>query len=275
MDAGQRECVRCGPCCESAAPERTKLMDNRDETAVVPLVDGTPVLISQRDYAMVSRHRWTRHRPYKVTYARISSRSNACYMHNLILPKREGVSVDHKNGNGLDNRRCNLRYATHAQQAANRCARRWPKGVGRRPWGWVARIGPGGSLRAQGFRSRMLAAFFYDDIALATWGDFARLNFVGDVAPEDAEGIIQEAHGRIFTVAFSRRSDGRFRQMTCRTGVRAHTVGASLPFDPRARNLLSVFDVTKRNYRFIPLERMLCLNINGRRYRVRRGPTQN
>lgn len=41
-------------------------------------------------------------------------------MHEEILGKREGYEIDHINGDGLDNRKSNLRHLTHAQNIRNR-----------------------------------------------------------------------------------------------------------------------------------------------------------
>lgn len=40
-------------------------------------------------------------------------------MHREIVGAPLGIQVDHRNGNGLDNRRRNLRLATRRQNAAN------------------------------------------------------------------------------------------------------------------------------------------------------------
>ena len=45
-------------------------------------------------------------------------------MHRLLLAAPRGMDVDHKNGNGLDNRRRNMRVCTHAQNLMNRGATR-------------------------------------------------------------------------------------------------------------------------------------------------------
>ena len=46
------------------------------------------------------------------------------------------------------------------------------------------------------------------------------------------------------------------------------TTGGQLAFDPQARDLLSVYDVHKRAYRFIPLENVLALKVEGKAFRV-------
>jgi hypothetical protein len=92
--------------------------------------------------------------------------------------------VDHVNGNGLDNRRANLRPATHTQNNANARLRRdnrtGYKGVGQ--WGgrlpYVARIRSEGHLHYLGrYATPEDAARAYDVAAVEHFGPYARLNF--------------------------------------------------------------------------------------------------
>jgi hypothetical protein len=69
------------------------------------------------------------HRPGKQTY-----------VHRVILgdPPETGLTVDHINGDKLDNRRKNLRWATHSLQQANRPTRGYSKTVVRGYTYWRA-----------------------------------------------------------------------------------------------------------------------------------------
>lgn len=40
-------------------------------------------------------------------------------LHRFLLGKKEGLEIDHINGNKLDNRRINLRFITHAENTKN------------------------------------------------------------------------------------------------------------------------------------------------------------
>lgn len=96
--------------------------------------------------------------------------------------------VDHVNGNGLDNRRSNLRPATPAENARNRAvrvdSRTGLKGVHRRPDGrFRARIQVGDTRVHLGvFDTATAAADAYDTAAIQAFGPFARLNLAEGVA---------------------------------------------------------------------------------------------
>ena len=67
--------------------------------------------------------------------------------------------------------------------------------------------------------------------------------------------------GRVFTVAFVKRTTGEERVMNCRTGVKKGTVGGSLGYDPSAKALLPVYDMQKQGFRMVNLEDLLWLRM--------------
>lgn len=105
------------------------------------------------------------------------------YLHNFILPPREGFVIDHINGNSLDNRRVNLRYATISQNAANSRIRKGTsiyKGVSydRQMYKWRASINYKGIKKVIGlFDKERWAAMAYDIAAKDIYKDFSSLNF--------------------------------------------------------------------------------------------------
>jgi HNH endonuclease len=100
------------------------------DIARVPLTQGQTALIDAIDAELVSPHYWRAFRePYiNGYYAMTHVNRRQLRMHRLIMGALPGQQVDHANGDPLDNRRENLRLATHTQNARNR----------RRPDGEVA-----------------------------------------------------------------------------------------------------------------------------------------
>lgn len=103
-------------------------------------------------------------------------------MHSFIM---DGVGVDHINGDGLDNRRSNLRFANQSQNMANQRLRSdntsGYKGV-TGPRGkagvWMAQIYHRGRNKNLGYYATAeAAARVYDAAARETFGEFARPNF--------------------------------------------------------------------------------------------------
>lgn len=83
----------------------------------IKLTQGKFALVDDEDYEKVNRHKWYYH---KEGYARRNSsrhdgKQKVLFMHNLIIDVPEGLYPDHRNGNGLDNRKENLRISTNAQ----------------------------------------------------------------------------------------------------------------------------------------------------------------
>jgi len=105
-------------------------------------------------------------------------------LHRVILQAPHGVEVDHINRNRLDNRRCNLRFATSGEQARNVSLNSRNttgyKGVSFLPGArrWLASVVfDGATYRLGLFKSPEAAAFAYDFAARALHGQFAAVNF--------------------------------------------------------------------------------------------------
>lgn len=98
-------------------------------------------------------------------------------MHNLIMGQ---LGVDHRDHNGLNNKRSNLRVATNGQNQANRRTSAQYRGIFKdRSGKWVARIRqPVGKREYLGyFSDPEEAARAYDRAAVRIHGEFALLNF--------------------------------------------------------------------------------------------------
>lgn len=102
--------------------------------AYVPLTMGYEAIIDAEDVEWVQRDNWRASIErradcsLRTVYALRTDRSNGIKrtlaLHREILKPPPGLQVDHINGNGLDNRRANLRIATPAQNARNARMRR-------------------------------------------------------------------------------------------------------------------------------------------------------
>jgi hypothetical protein len=82
-------------------------------TRTIPLTHGDVALVDAEDYDTLITRRWGVAVSGGKRYARAdiprSQGRGVVYMHRLIMGSGDGESVYHINGDGLDNRRCNLR----------------------------------------------------------------------------------------------------------------------------------------------------------------------
>ena len=72
----------------------------------------------------------------------------------------------------------------------------------------------------------------------------------------------------IFSVTFIKRTTGEVRQMNCRKGVSKGVKGIGLSYDPKAHNLLGVFDMANDGFRMLNLENLISAKIDGQEYIV-------
>jgi hypothetical protein len=141
-------------------------------------------IVDDADYPAVSAARWYAHRGARTWYA-VRSNNHALLMHRILIDAPRGSEVDHWNGNGLDNRRSNLRLSTKSTNQQNSAKQRrvcrsrfkgvcWSKSAKK----WVAYIKLDGRQQHLGcFAEELEAAHAYDSAARRLFGEFARLNF--------------------------------------------------------------------------------------------------
>jgi hypothetical protein len=158
----------------------------------ITLTGGHQLIIDAEDRPLVETHVWHAI-PARGTFYAQASVHTSILLHRLLLDPPSHLLVDHKNRNGLDNRRSNLRLATHSQNHANRPApvhnTSGYKGVFRTRSGrWMARVTVDRIPKYLGlFDTAEEAAAVYNDAALEAWGEFALLNqvSVGEMPAED------------------------------------------------------------------------------------------
>lgn len=146
----------------------------------IDLNNGMKALIDDEDFAKLSTHHWFAQEGPHTFYA---TRSGV-KMHRLIMNAPQGAIVDHINGNGLDNRKANLRLCTKTLNLANMGAVRPRKtsrfkGVSRKTGvgSWVAQIQVDSKKITLGyFDDEEDAALAYNMAASDLFGEFARLN---------------------------------------------------------------------------------------------------
>jgi len=153
----------------------------------VEITQGKVVMVSDEDYKKISKFNWS----YSAStgYAVRKGRKNqneprTVHMHRAIMNAKVNMQVDHINGNKLDNRRSNLRFASVQKNAFNRkkpkvkCTSKY-KGVLKRKNSikWEARIKFNNKAIYLGrFVNEEDAAKAYNKAALKYFGEFARCN---------------------------------------------------------------------------------------------------
>jgi hypothetical protein len=160
---------------------------------LVPLTRGLFAIIDEADFERVSAHRWYAVViPAGYVYARSTGRIDGRrqYLHQFVLGIDGRDIGDHRNGDGLDNRRSNLRRCSHKENIRNQrtaLGKVLPKGVSPKGKKYAAKIRVDGRLIWLGvFETITEATLAYDTAAKQFFGEYARLNTTEEEGSLDA-----------------------------------------------------------------------------------------
>ncbi len=172
----------------------------------IPLTQGQYAIVDAEDYERVSRFKWCLSRSGDRVYAQRRCRGKTIRMHQFIMNPPKGMVVDHIDGNGLNNRRCNLRICTRLQNGWNRTRRKPPdassqyvgvyryKGYSGK---WYVKVqGDGNATNLGPFDSEIEAARARDYRAVELHGPYAHVNFPDEWPPERRAAVMAAAQAR-------------------------------------------------------------------------------
>ncbi len=162
----------------------------------IKLTHGYVAIVDDEDYEKLNKHKWHVNKYGDKYYASRTERVGLnkrkhIKMHRQILGISDSkMFCDHRNGNGLDNRRENLRQCTQAENTMNkRIAKNNTtgfKGVGlnKKTGKFKASIRLKRKLYHIGtYDTAIDAAMAYDNLAIKMYGEFACLNFENTLTP--------------------------------------------------------------------------------------------
>lgn len=150
----------------------------------IPLTRDKTAIVDDEDFPWLVQWNWyCNDSGYAVRNGQGSENANTIRMHREIMKATDEKMIDHINGDTLDNRKSNLRFATISQNLMNRAKRKtkWKyKGVTQRRTNsrFTARLTYQMKQYILGtYDTQEEAALAYDDKAKELFGEYARLNF--------------------------------------------------------------------------------------------------
>lgn len=152
----------------------------------IPLTRGKVAIVDDEDYERLVVLKWQAVKDHHTYYA--IRQKPYISMHALVLNAKKGQIIDHKDRNGLNNQKSNLRFCTMAQnqqnkKTVNKLGFRGVKTEGNGRYSAQIRIpSPDGQGRGKmthlgTYDTVVEAARAYDAAALKHFGEFARPNF--------------------------------------------------------------------------------------------------
>jgi hypothetical protein len=163
----------------------------------IPVTGGLYAYVDAADYEWLSQYRWCL---FGGKYAARYDKGKMILMHREIMQTPPDKIVDHKDGNGMDNCRCNLRNCSRKENMRNR-AKRLTTGACR--YKGVFREKRSGKLFAKIFvdnkpiwlgyhDTEEQAARAYDRKAVECFREFAHVNFPDEWPPQRRQQIYDQ-----------------------------------------------------------------------------------
>jgi hypothetical protein len=155
----------------------------------IPLTQGKVALVDDEDFEELNRFKWYARRDDRrgkyYAQRKVGPCSPIILMHRVIIKTLDGLITDHKDGNGLNNQKTNLRKCTEAENSFNKILMKnntsGYKGVdfNKASNKFRARIAAFGRKICVGyFNNKTDAAIAYNQAAIKYHGEFARLNII-------------------------------------------------------------------------------------------------
>jgi len=175
-------------CSENCRHPKREIIVKEDH-ALIPLTQNKFAVIDLEDIPLAKKYIWWVQRKKDTYYAcgrPINNKNERVKLHRIILglKKDDGILVDHRDRNGLNCKRNNIRLCNNSQNMQNSipldgCSSKY-KGASYRKdiKRYVSLICLNGKLMHLGcFKDEIEAAKAYDKKALELFGEFARTNF--------------------------------------------------------------------------------------------------
>jgi len=170
-----------------------------DKTKLIPLTQGKFAMVDPADFEWLKDFKWHAIKVSSNYYACRKVGGKSILMHREIMQPPEGMVVDHKNHQSLDNHRCNLRVCTQQENVCNSrpCgAKSGFKGVSPHRNKWSSKLKyKGKTYRMGDFDDPVEAARARDRKAHELCSEYAWFNL-----PEEVHGRVIDlkgaAHGR-------------------------------------------------------------------------------
>lgn len=152
---------------------------------IIFLTKGKCVQVDDRDFEYLNQFQWCAEPQGNTFYAKRTHKNRSVLMHRVILGLTfgDGIHADHKDRDGLNNQRTNLRKSTRSENQCNKAGYGASKYLGvsfeKDRKKWCAKLTKDGVCYRLGrFISEHKAALAYNEAAIIHHGEFANLNII-------------------------------------------------------------------------------------------------